>query len=200
MSSEDRALLRQYFREKRNQLTTEVQRQHAIDCLNICLQSNVLQSTSNVACYLANDGELDPWDIIEFCWQQGTQVLLPVVDPERPGYLNFVKYRRDSSMQVNRFGIAEPIVTYDSICKLEKIDIIFAPLVAFDQYGNRLGMGGGFYDRTLAPIRQYNLGPRLIGLAHDCQQADKIPADGWDIPLQSIITPRQYLQVTTAIK
>jgi 5,10-methenyltetrahydrofolate synthetase len=54
------------------------------------------------------------------------------------------------------------------------LDIICTPLVAFDE-ANRLGMGGGYYDRTLACWHEHQLGPRPLGLAHDCQQVDAVP-------------------------
>jgi 5-formyltetrahydrofolate cyclo-ligase len=61
--------------------------------------------------------------------------------------------------------------------------------------GNRLGMGGGYYDRTLAPIRRDSLQTQLIGLAHTCQQADMLQTDNWDIPLNGISTPDQFFSV-----
>ena len=64
------------------------------------------------------------------------------------------------------------------------------PLVAFDKQGNRLGMGGGFYDRTLARLHEQNWQkPQLIGLAHECQKVDALPIESWDVPLKTIITP-----------
>jgi len=69
------------------------------------------------------------------------------------------------------------------------------PLVGFDPAGNRLGMGKGFYDRCFA-FRGRNPGssparrrPILAGLAHDCQQVERIPAEEWDVRLDVIFTP-----------
>jgi 5-formyltetrahydrofolate cyclo-ligase len=74
-----------------------------------------------------------------------------------------------------------------------EIDIIFTPLVAFDAEGNRLGMGGGFYDRTLENWQQTGR-PFPVGLAHDCQQVEMIPTEIWDIPLPALITPSRSWQ------
>ena len=68
---------------------------------------------------------------------------------------------------------------------LNELDIIFTPLVAFDRQGNRLGMGGGFYDRTLQQWQQKSFIP--VGLAHQCQQVEKLPVETWDIPLERIL-------------
>ena len=65
-----------------------------------------------------------------------------------------------------------------------ELDIIFLPLVGWDEFGNRLGMGGGFYDRTLAGVRQ----PLLVGLAHDCQRAERVPREAWDISMDFVAT------------
>ena len=74
------------------------------------------------------------------------------------------------------------------VCPVNQLDIIFTPLVAFDSQGNRMGMGGGYYDRTLAHW-QTNQTPYPIGLAHNCQLVEQLPVQAWDIPLAQIITP-----------
>lgn len=74
---------------------------------------------------------------------------------------------------------------------IHQLDVVITPLVAFDITGNRMGMGGGYYDRTLANWRT-DQRPLPIGYAHDCQQVDKLAKQHWDIPLPYIITPTQY--------
>eukprot|EP00487_Bulimina_marginata_P005672 TRINITY_DN23975_c0_g1_i1.p1 TRINITY_DN23975_c0_g1~~TRINITY_DN23975_c0_g1_i1.p1 ORF type:complete len:119 (-),score=11.69 TRINITY_DN23975_c0_g1_i1:63-419(-) len=93
-------------------------------------------------------------------------------------------------MSTNRYGIFEPKLNCSQICPIEQLDILFTPLVAFDVQGNRLGMGGGFYDRTLAKYYQEQWQkPIVIGLAHECQKVDHVPTEAWDIPLKWIATP-----------
>jgi 5-formyltetrahydrofolate cyclo-ligase len=93
-------------------------------------------------------------------------------------------------MRANRYGILEPKLNCSQICPLPELDYVLMPLVAFDKFGNRLGMGGGFYDRTLARLyEQHWQQPQLIGLAHACQQVDELPIESWDVPLKTIITP-----------
>ncbi len=78
---------------------------------------------------------------------------------------------------------------------MSQLDIIFTPLVAFDATGQRLGMGGGFYDRTLQDWEiayAQQRGPYPIGLAHDCQRVDVLPVQDWDVPLPEIITPSTH--------
>ena len=187
----NRHTLRQHFRDRRNQLTQAEQALASEELLKQCLNDKRFVNASRLAFYLASDGELDPRSIIEYCWHNKKEVYLPVLHPFTAGYLLFIRYTPDSQMVVNRYGIAEPKLECNAICPVPDLDIIFTPLVAFDADGNRLGMGGGFYDRTLAPIHQQQLNVDVMGLAHDCQQADGLPIQHWDIPLSTILTPKQ---------
>lgn len=85
------------------------------------------------------------------------------------------------------FGIIEPGLSCPEI-DLRRLDLIFMPLVGVDKNMRRLGMGGGFYDRTLA-FKQGRPGlkPTLIGVAHQCQKVDTLPTNEWDIPLDDLI-------------
>lgn len=155
------------------------------------MQLNVLASSEHIALYLANDGELDTYPLIQALWQLGKIVYLPVVHPFAAGYLLFVRYDKDTLLYPNKFGIPEPLAECHRLLPVNQLDIVFTPLVAFDNRGNRLGMGGGFYDRTLSqlpPDSHY----KIIGLAHSCQQVEALPIEAWDIPLKQIITPGKY--------
>lgn len=67
-------------------------------------------------------------------------------------------------------------------------DLILMPLSAFDRHGGRIGYGGGFYDRAIAALRARGLSPRLIGVAFDCQQAERVPTEPHDVALDEILT------------
>ena len=187
--------IRTEYREKRQALSAQQQSTAANKLLTTCISSTTLPQAKTIACYIANDGEIDPQAIIDYCWQQDKCVLLPVLHPFSKGHLLFVNYLPNSPTRKNCYGIKEPIVTTQNICPLTNIELVLTPLVAFDAKGNRLGMGGGYYDRTLAPIRLSSLTTQLIGLAHTCQQNDKLLTDSWDIPLNGIATPEQFFSV-----
>ena len=182
-----RTALRETIRKRRNKLS-QVDQQQASELLLQRLSTHPkVQSAQTIALYLANDGELDPMLFFEWCLQQGKQVYLPVLHPFCAGHLLFLLYEKNNIMVKNHYGIYEPKLDVNKVCPLEKLDVLCTPLVAFDNSGARLGMGGGFYDRTLAHWQQHQVYP--IGLAHDCQQVDKIPVEHWDIPLPEILTP-----------
>ncbi|MBT1064742.1 5-formyltetrahydrofolate cyclo-ligase [Bowmanella sp. Y26] len=181
--------LRQHYRACRNALSLQEQRQAANCLVEQCKELAAFQQATRVALYLANDGELNPCELINHCWQQGKAVYLPVLHPFTPGNLVFVHYHPNSPMIANKYGIAEPRVSSSNICPLPWLDIVFTPLVAFDKSGNRMGMGGGYYDRTLRPVERDQLKVEVIGLAHNCQQCDNLPVQPWDIPMHKIITP-----------
>ncbi|WP_243695486.1 5-formyltetrahydrofolate cyclo-ligase [Rheinheimera sp. D18] len=186
-----RQQLRQLIRQRRKQLSVLEQASAAADLAAQLTQSTLIQQSQHIALYLANDGELDPFALIQALWQLNKQVYLPVLHPVVAGYLLFVKYDRDTLLYPNRFGIPEPLVQCHHIMPVQLLDIIFTPLVAFDAAGNRLGMGGGFYDRTLSQLPA-SAQCKVIGLAHNCQQVDSVPTEAWDIPLTQIITPSKH--------
>lgn len=184
-----RQTLRNQLRQARNYLSPNEQ-SLAAESLSARV-INYLQTykSKKVALYLANDGEISPHILCEYFWQQKIETYLPVVQGK---HLKFALYHSNSVWQENQFGIKEPLV--DFYLSGEELDIVLLPLVGFDDKGGRLGMGGGFYDRTFER-KQENLAPLLIGLAHDCQQVDSIPTESWDVPLQAMITPTQTINI-----
>ncbi|MBZ9611885.1 5-formyltetrahydrofolate cyclo-ligase [Rheinheimera maricola] len=186
-----RQQLRQQVRQRRQQLSPATQQQAALDLVTQTMALADVQRSQHIALYLANDGELDTYPLIQTLWQQGKSVYLPVLHLFVAGYLLFVRYDKNTLLYPNKFGIPEPLPACHLLMPLQQLDIIFTPLVAFDAAGNRLGMGGGFYDRTLSQLPP-DSPCRVIGLAHSCQQVDAVPGEAWDIPLKQIITPTKH--------
>lgn len=182
-----RQTMRQQIRLKRQQLSQTEQTVAANQVLHRVLQHHLISSANHIALFLSFDGELDTHPLIEYLWAQNKKIYLPVLHPFSRHQLLFLRYRPDTQLIKNRFTIAEPALNVMDVTPISQLDILFVPLVAFDKQGQRLGMGGGFYDRLLANWPKKHFYP--IGLAHDCQLAEKIPTAPWDIPLPEIITP-----------
>jgi 5-formyltetrahydrofolate cyclo-ligase len=116
----------------------------------------------------------------------GRTVAVPVIG-RNAGFMDLFRFRPDTRLVLNRLGIAEP-ETGSQHVNVRSVVLMLMPLVAFDDSGTRLGMGGGFYDRFLGALPP-GLRPRLIGLAHEAQHsAATLPRDHWDIPLDAVIT------------
>ncbi len=210
----NRKELRQKIRLKRNALSQE-QQDNAAKKMQLRLTAHKkIQTAQHIAIYITNDGELNTTPFINWCWQQNKFVYLPVIHPFCKGNLLFLRFDETTVMIKNKYGIAEPKLDVTKVIPIHQLDILCTPLVAFDPSGARLGMGGGFYDRTLATWYQqqslsantstqslngnynhteYKLYP--IGLAHDCQQVKQVPCEYWDIPLPEIITPTKTIKV-----
>ena len=177
--------LRQQIRKTRANLTA-LQQQQAED--SITQQALALieeRNAQHIALYISFDGEISTEKLIKILWAQGKQVYLPVLHPFNPNHLLFLPYLPDTPMLINKFGIWEPKLNVQNVLPLDKLDILFTPLVGFDKQGNRLGIGGGFYDRTLQHWQKYSFIP--VGLAHQCQQVEQLPTEAWDVPLHQIL-------------
>lgn len=181
--------IRADIRNRRKSLSSDFQRQASRDIVRL-LQKEYprIFECRTFALYLTNDGELDTGNLISRLWELGKTVCLPVVDPQNSKRLIFRIYNQDSPLLSNKYGIPEPTEQNPEIA-LEKLDVIFTPLVAFDDNGNRLGMGGGFYDCTL---KERQPGTLVVGLAHDLQKVASLPCEAWDIPLPFIATPTNF--------
>ena len=194
---QDRQALRKALREQRNALTAN-QQQHASQAvLDNLLSLPAITRATSIACYLPNDGEVDLTSFINTCWKlpPGDKKIttLPVLHPVCKGHLLFLQYNDSTLMRANKYGIEEPALACNQVVPTPHHHVVLMPLVGFDSSGNRLGMGGGYYDRTLSHIHSRKARPQLIGIAHDCQQVDQLPVQAWDIPVDAIITPTQQL-------
>jgi 5-formyltetrahydrofolate cyclo-ligase len=182
--------LRQQLRTLRRAIPEAQRQQFAIDLATSVGLNEVFRRSQRIAAYLAADGEIDPHPLLEMAWRQNKQVFLPVLLPYRGNRLWFAPYHPDSKLKPNRFGILEPRVGRRELTDPQTLDLVLTPLVGFDRQGNRLGMGGGYYDRSFAFLhhRRHWQRPRLLGLAFECQHVEQLPHHPWDVPLYGIAT------------
>ena len=151
------------------------------------------------ALYIANDGEPSLDHLLQTLLSCGRHVFVPVLHPVHPGRLCFARYQPGQRMHSNRFGIAEPRPPLKT-APLWTFSVICMPLVAFDCRGNRLGMGGGYYDRSFARYRNIATKdgaallerPLKLGVAFGFQETPAIEAEAWDIPLDAIACDSGY--------
>lgn len=183
--------IRQKVRQSRRALSASQRRLAAHNLLRNLRQFSHFQHSQHIAIYLTNDGEIDTSILIKDLKQRGKTLYLPVMQPCKKGYLNFVRWHASTRMVKNRFNIAEPVAVKEEVIPTAFLELICLPLVAFDEQGNRLGMGGGFYDRSLAFMADAGNKPALLGLAYELQKIDSLPTEPWDIPLDAIATDKK---------
>lgn len=197
--NQQRNELRREMRRRRRALSAQ-QRRHYADALERTVGRHPLfRNSDHIAFYLPNDGEMDVTPLIERAWSMGKHCYLPVLSPLYHNRLWFAPYHGRSELVLNRFGIPEPDCNWRQMRPVWTLDLVMTPLVAFDADGNRLGMGGGYYDRTLAYLarRRHWRKPQLIGTAYEFQQVDSLPHQAWDVPLHGIATDKQLLITQT---
>ena len=182
------------MRQARRRLDNNTEVSTANKLLGVIARRPEFRCASRVALYLAHGGEIDPAPIKRLAEISGKRCFLPALHPLKYNRFYFLPHQSGQVLQSNRFGIEEPPLHLHRIAPAWTMDIIFLPLVAFDRTGNRLGMGGGFYDSSLAFVRRKSgRTPLLIGLAHSFQQVDELEPAVWDIPLHAVATEREFI-------
>jgi len=144
------------------------------------------QQAHRVAAYFAVNGEIGLNPVIDHALAQGKDVYLPNLDRKA---LRFSPYSHAQKMRINRFRLPEPDIEDGEMLAPQELDLVLAPLVVFDSFRNRIGMGGGFYDRSFAFRKNpEHTRPVLIGVAHEIQKVDRIIPEEWDVQLDMIVT------------
>lgn len=196
-SSDPKKELRKTLRRTRLGLSEEQQQRASIGFIDSFDTQFRQNKPKRVALYLAMDGELDLGPFIEQCRAWQIEVFLPIIDNVH-STLSFGKYNPETQLINNRFSIPEPI--HSETVKPWQLDQVLFPLVGFDEQGGRLGMGGGFYDRTFANTHLWPARPKMIGVAHECQKVDHIPRERWDVELEGVLTDERYYAANAATK
>jgi 5-formyltetrahydrofolate cyclo-ligase len=173
--------LRTTLRQRRRAILPTAQSRAARSIAQLVSALPQWARAQHIALYHPADGEIGTQSIAQQARAQGKHTYLPVIGANRN--MVFAKWQAEESLQPNALGILEPMPDAETY-SAAKLDIVFLPLLGWDQHGGRLGMGAGYYDRAFTGIE----GPALIGLAHQIQQVDRIPTDPWDIPLDLIVT------------
>ncbi len=182
-----RSHIRREMRHRRRNLSGQQRAALAERLARRLSSSRAFRRSLRIAVYLPNDGEMDLHPLIRRAWKAGKQCYLPSLSRQR---LWFLPYRSDTPLRPNRFGIPEPDLSPRRRWSLQTLDIALAPLVGFDDQGNRLGMGGGYYDRTFAYLasRSHWRRPLIIGIAYEFQRLQELPCHHWDVPLHGVAT------------
>jgi 5-formyltetrahydrofolate cyclo-ligase len=185
----NRTQLRRHYCQLRQNFTSVQQQQHALQLAEQFKNYTVFQQSKHITVYAACQGEIDPIEVVKLAWRQGKYCYLPIVQPTKDKTLLFALFTPDTQLHENHLHILEP-VTKEPLYPASAMDLILVPVVAFDERGNRLGMGGGYYDLTLSfKGQEYSAeSPYVVGLAHELQKIERLKPEAWDIPLHAVAT------------
>ena len=185
-----RAALRSRLRERRRALHAAARIAGAEALADRLLSLPGLPASGHVAGYWAMDGEIGL-----HAWQlrlpPGLVYCLPVLGAD--AQLRFAPWRPGDPLATNRYGIPEPDVAPGSLLEGDAMAFVAMPLVGFDRDGHRLGMGGGWYDRSFAFRRSRAAPPLLVGVGFDEQETDSFALADWDVVPDVICTPTRTL-------
>lgn len=178
------------MRTRRRALSPQQRRRLSAALVKTLSNSREFRASQRIACFFANDGEPDLSALIKHIWTTGRRCYMPVLNGVHHNRMLFAPYVPGGVTQNNRFGIPEPVTPKRKLINGRQLDLVLTPLVAFDMSGNRLGMGGGYYDRSFAFLhrRQRWLHPRLLGVAYQFQCVNHLPVEPWDVPLAGVTT------------
>lgn len=185
----DALSLRSTIRTQRQALSPREQQQCANAMTDHFSGHPVFANAQHIAFYLAANGEANPNGLMQQALTHGKHCYLPRLEARS---MHFHRYQSGDALITNNFGIDEPSRNSPFI-DASTLDLVLVPLVAFDDQGNRLGMGGGFYDRTFAfRLEATERQPLLIGLAYGFQQTVALVRQAWDVPLDGVLTEAGY--------
>ncbi len=182
--------LRATLRARRLALSAGDRMQAAEAVSNHLRAQDIFLRPGYVAGYWAMDGEL-PLHVLQMRLSTDQVWCLPCIQPDNS--LRFAPWRPGDLLESNRFGIPEPALAVESQLSAIDMAVILVPLLGFTRDGGRLGMGGGFYDRSLAFREQAATAPVLIGIGYALQEVDELPVEAWDVTLDAVVTEKELL-------
>ena len=186
----DKAQLRDHYKDIRQVAYQQDQDQHSIASRLIAaqlLEFKVLRQAKYIAGYMPINNEIDAHLIMKALHVVQYQCSLPVITTPNTA-LSFKAWNLEDDLIQGAHNILEPASDNEAVTP----DIILVPLLAFDKVGHRLGYGGGYYDRTLANLKQINPNVIAIGVAYEQQMCEQLPTDNHDIKLDYVITDQNF--------
>jgi 5-formyltetrahydrofolate cyclo-ligase len=193
---EARKALRKALRAKRRAATPEFRAKAARQVARNVDRTYRLRPGMRVAIYASFPEELDSAPLIRLARKRGCRIFLPRIDT-RTISMKFVEAIVGAHETVNHLGIVEPKGTKPIAARW--LDLVLLPLVGFDAHGMRLGMGGGYYDRTFSYKNRHAAWrrPRLIGVAYSFQQVPRMAREWHDVPLDAVVTELGVIRCST---
>ena len=183
MNKEEKKDLRKIILNKRNSIDNNTKEEMDREIFNKLINLDLYKEAKIIFIYLSFGSEIDTKPIIDRALEEGKEVYIPKVYKINKE-MRAIRLNTFEDLEKNSMGILEPKDDFNFIAK-EKIDLIIVPGAVFDFKGNRIGYGGGYYDRFLSNIKDKR---NKIVLAYNLQIVDNIEAEEHDIKVDYIIT------------
>ena len=190
----DPATEKQAARKKAALLRQKLAQNNAVSAVHLAAHADDLVArygSGSYAGYLAIHSELSPALLLQALADRGVPTALPVT-PAAGQPLHFVGWRPGDRLGEGRFGTKQPAAGAPPV----RPDVVLVPLLAFDLAGWRLGYGGGYYDRSIAALRDDGMPVVAIGVGYDGQRVDKVPVGPYDMPLDAVLTPTGLIGIS----
>lgn len=184
--------LRSVLRKARRAIAPKQRRLAGASLRRRAVQSGVTLHCERIGFYMALGEEMDLLPLLNQMLWSGKQCFLPVIPPRFERALSFSRLTALPRWYLNRYGIFEHRSQHP--VRAWQLNLLFVPLVGFDEAGHRIGMGGGFYDASLAYLRRRRQWrkPLLVGVGYECQKVEQVPHDPWDIRLDAVVTEKRW--------
>lgn len=194
----DKTPLRRLLRLRRASVPDAVRRSAGRQIERSALHMRLLRRARRLGFYVPANDEVDILPLLNRALWMGAHCYLPVLPPRAGGWhggrrLWFSRLGEVSHYwSLNRYGILEYAHPRSRV-RIWQLDTVFVPMLGFDRQGYRLGMGGGYYDTSLAYLRRRRhwRRPLLVGVAFEAQRLEHLPHDPWDIPVDYVVTERR---------
>jgi 5-formyltetrahydrofolate cyclo-ligase len=186
--------LRKQLRQARRELAPRDRARATATTLSRIRSHHRYLRSRHIALYVGVGGELCPMVLVADALARNKTVYLPVLHPFRRGRLMFCAWRPGAPLRRNRFGIQEPVPNASNLIPPRHLDLVLVPLLGFDDLGNRLGMGGGYYDRSFAFRKRFARWrrPFLLGIGFELQCVHRLEDRPWDVALDAVVTESGY--------
>ena len=153
------------------------------------INSDIYKNSKNIFIYLGFGSEIDTFNYIDIFMNDGKKIIIPYTDVKNKR-MYAIEINNLDGLNKNKFGILEPI-DVSNIFNKEDIELVIVPGVAFDRSGNRIGYGGGYYDKFFSEMKK---DIQTIALAYDIQIIDKIHSEEHDKKVNNIITEKEFIK------
>ncbi|SHK14009.1 5-formyltetrahydrofolate cyclo-ligase [Paramaledivibacter caminithermalis] len=193
MKTNTKKVLRKSMLIQRKEMKDEDVEKHSKEIISKLTDLEVFKESSNIMIYLSFRNEVDTYKLMDYCLNVGKKVIVPFcIEEERKIIPSEIK-NPENELILNHFGYKEPDSSHLREVKIEDIDLVIVPGVVFDKQGNRIGFGGGYYDRFLKKLKDTTM---TIAICYDYQIVERVPVNEFDMPVKSIITEKRIIRTS----